>query len=743
MVRPLKLSLAFFILVAILYPLAVPAQRQPGTEKIRKREVAAVRFEGDSSIPDIELASIIETHPSDAIGRFINSILSGFGTPRQFVDESTLDEDTIRVFVYYRNRGFFDARIRYTLVESKESVIDWQKVNERNKFLPPAKWEPYPLIEDTVIFHVSEGRPYTVVGFTFEGFEHLPMELQTQVTQNIGIKPKSKFSKDALNQEIVRVRTILGENGYPFLSLPYGYTIAERDTAMKTVTISLRFNTGPRIKNGAISIIYDTSYSKSAKVRESVVRRQISLDSGKWFKNSDRVTSERDLQRLLTFQSVEIQFDTSIFIGISDSAKDGMTVPIIINLRMNSSWELTPGPYAGSSAFGEFIFGFGMSYINRNLFSGAENLNLYGSYQFFPLNQKRASLSGQLIFPYFLFKNVPLILSPNLSYSSETNKYLEIIASASAGTHFNITNDPTLRMTESPNFSFQLVQRAYYDLTIKPQGDTSQIQPRQLNYILSNDFIIDSKNDLVNPSRGYECRLSLEWALPILSSTLLPSAAYIKITPQFKTYINLTSTEERSVLAFRVMTGDVLLSFPGDPNRDILFGSRYYGGGTSSMRGWAARSLLVSNNTNPGWPSLGGYKVFETNLEWRYAPFHYPVAITGMQQILSLFRFALFCDIGNVYDKDVPISPKNFAISLGPGIHIVTPLGAIRVDFGFKFYDPYPDPYPPGTLGTDKSRDKVLAIPPNSTAGEWLFNRTKAKGIGDVMNIELALGQSF
>lgn len=159
------------------------------------------------------------------------------------------------------------------------------------------------------------------------------------------------------------------------------------------------------------------------------------------------------------------------------------------------------------------------------------------------------------------------------------------------------------------------------------------------------------------------------------------------------------------------------------------------GGGTNSLRGWPARSLLVSNNADSGRPYYGGYKAFETNLEWRVALFNYPAEITAMQQFLSATRLALFIDAGNVFDKDVAIAPKDFAIALGTGIRYNTLFGAVRLDFGFKLYDPYPE----GTL--NKDRNHYLAIPPNST-GVWLFQR-KWTGFFDICNIEFAFGQAF
>ena len=726
----------------LLGPFAAKAQRPPDMEKIRRLEVSEIRFEGDSSIPSLELESIIATRTSSWFERFLNGISSSFGTPRQYIDKTTLDDDTLRIFVYYRNKGFFDVRVKDTVYESKESAAAWEKVYNHNKFLPPANWEPYPLIEDTIVFSISEGRPYKVAGFTFEGFENLPMDLQNTLTEKIGIKPNSQYSKEALDLETIRARAIMAESGYPFLSLPYGYTVVERDTLRKTVTMSLKFKPGPRIRLGTTKVNYDTAYSKYGYVRENVVRRQLSLDSGAWYKNSDRVASERDLDRLRTFQSVFVGLDTSAFAKLPDSSRNGLALPVIVNLRMRPSWEFIPGPYFGQSSFNQFILGLQVSYSNRNIFNGAENLTLQASYQILPPPsvEQRWSISGELVFPYFLLKNVPLILSPSFSYAYVSGQYFERISSGSIGSSVELSNDPALRITLLPKASLQFVQRDYINPALKPT-DTSFIAPQQLNTLISTDLKFNWTNDALIPSSGSYVTWSPQVALPIFKFTSAPSAAYIKNTLQFVTYVNLGSIQERSVLAYRILGGFVALQYPNDPNKDILFENRYYGGGTNSLRGWGARTLLVSNNTSPGWPSLGGYKAFETNLEWRYALFHYPAEITAVQQFLSALRIAFFCDVGNVWDKDVPVSPKNFAVALGSGVRYNTLFGAIRFDVGIKFYDPYPNPFQPGTLGINKNRTTVLAIPPNST-GVWLFNR-KGYLPGDVLNFEFALGQAF
>src|SRR5947208_1783159 len=102
--RRMKPIVLFFLFGSL--PACLWAQRPPNMEK---REVTSIRFTGDSAISALELESIITTRTSSGFERFINSINSDWGTPRQYIDETTLAEDTIRIFAYYRDHGYFDV----------------------------------------------------------------------------------------------------------------------------------------------------------------------------------------------------------------------------------------------------------------------------------------------------------------------------------------------------------------------------------------------------------------------------------------------------------------------------------------------------------------------------------------------------------------------------------------------------------------------------------------------------------
>ena len=96
----------------------------------------------------------------------------------------------------------------------------------------------------------------------------------------------------------------------------------------------------------------------------------------------------------------------------------------------------------------------------------------------------------------------------------------------------------------------------------------------------------------------------------------------------------------------------------------------------------------------------------------------------------------LFYDIGNVWDNIAwtnpgqALAPKMMAQTIGWGIRYNTFFGALRVDWGFKLYDP--------SGRFDQNTD---AITPDMTGG-WLFKH-KFLSIGNTSSIHFGIGQAF
>jgi outer membrane protein assembly factor BamA len=106
----------------------------------------------------------------------------------------------------------------------------------------------------------------------------------------------------------------------------------------------------------------------------------------------------------------------------------------------------------------------------------------------------------------------------------------------------------------------------------------------------------------------------------------------------------------------------------------VPLSERYFAGGSNTLRGFATDSVggLVIAGFN-----AGGEALFLLNEEW-----HFP--------IWRALRGELFLDAGNVYPTIGDFDPTELRSSAGLGLRLDTPIGPIRIEYGWKL-DRRPD----------------------------------------------------
>ena len=114
-------------------------------------------------------------------------------------------------------------------------------------------------------------------------------------------------------------------------------------------------------------------------------------------------------------------------------------------------------------------------------------------------------------------------------------------------------------------------------------------------------------------------------------------------------------------------------------------------------------------------PEDGGNFILEGSIEHRLRPF-----IESDNFLLKDLGFVTFLDIGNIWETASKFKFNEVALSLGGGIRYYTLVGAVRVDLGFKLYDPKPGP-----VGGAK----------------WIWQ--PGANFSDKYSIHIALGNSF
>ena len=697
--------------------------------------VVVVRFVGNSALGDDELTSITATQVTSGFSRALNFLPGSIGSPYQTLDYSTLQRDTAELVLHYRDNGFLLARVNYRVSPDIEGLKAYNEYIRRVRLVksgPGAKESDVPKVKDTVTFIIREGPPFTIAHIAVAGLESLPTEFLPELTENVTIKSGVRWSRPVAAKEVERLSNIMIEKGYP--NFRFDTIIVAHQEGKTTVNVTLYFTPGHRYKYGDIHIDYDTTAYSKAQVAGKVLLTQVQLDSGSWYRFSDIQRSEQNLYKLGAFDLVRVSLDTSVVQNIPDSLRDSMAVPVQIYLRSKQRGELPIGIYGGASVDG-FVVGGNIVYLNHNLTQTADYFNAQIADQPLPTSQRLYSGSIEYQIPYIGLGLVPFATGIGYSKQSRfTTNYDQESFSLHAGTNiisFFIPH-PDARTSLSPDLL------AEYLVTT---GDPNA-PPQQINLLPSLTYQIDRTNDPLNPSSGSFFSAAVEYGVPsdlfaLFSSSIGNhlSSAYIKFTPQIKLYTDLSSTG-KSIIAGRLRFGYTQMQ-TSDTERDPSLNHRYFGGGGSSNRGWPDQALVVTDNQFRA-STAGGYNDIEGNIELRYAPFQYDHEYTSWQKLSSPMRVVLFYDIGNVFDDGIlPVQTvaktvSQLAQTVGIGFRYNLFFGAVRVDLGFKLYDPNA-----GTCGFQTGGETVIP----TSRGAWLSGNPFR--MGRTMNIQFGLGQAF
>ncbi|WP_372794108.1 BamA/TamA family outer membrane protein [Lutibacter sp.] len=160
-----------------------------------------------------------------------------------------------------------------------------------------------------------------------------------------------------------------------------------------------------------------------------------------------------------------------------------------------------------------------------------------------------------------------------------------------------------------------------------------------------------------------------------------PIAQYIKTDLEYKKFWNLSL---ENVLAFRSSIG---IAIPYGNSSTIPFSRSYFIGGPNDLRAWKIYDL-GPGSTQSGLEFNVGNLKFINSLEYRF-------------KVINSIKGALFVDAGNIWDISNSTitsseakfngfdSLKDIAIGSGFGIRYDLSFILLRLDLGFKTYEPY------------------------------------------------------
>jgi outer membrane protein assembly factor BamA len=186
---------------------------------------------------------------------------------------------------------------------------------------------------------------------------------------------------------------------------------------------------------------------------------------------------------------------------------------------------------------------------------------------------------------------------------------------------------------------------------------------------LSMASVTDQRDDPLNPRTGQFRILDAEWSATALGT----EAPYLKGLAQQFFYLGLP----HNLVAAIGMRLGVGQTYREDRDALLPIAERFFIGGATTLRGFALdeaspkRKIPLPNGDVVDGEPIGGNVLALLNVELRFP-------------ILGNLRGVVFSDNGNAYRRLKVIELLNWRYNAGFGFRYDTPLGPLRVDYGFK-----------------------------------------------------------
>ncbi len=632
-------------------------------ESLREYEVSTIRFVGNQSLSEdlLESATQLRETPSWFF-KFLFKISEKLGEKNEYFDPVIFETDYVRLQAFYHDNGFFHSRIDTTLT-----------IDHKNK-------------QVAVTYRVHEGSRSFIDTINCKGLEGLPSALLDEIFGNPLIKIRDPFRTEMVDNELRRLVRVFADHGY--IALRVDSVLAQRFASTNNVKVEFRFTPGERYKFGTIQVETDTTTSE--RVEDEIVLRHLDFRTGDVYSETKKIESERNLNRLGVFEIAQLEH---ISARANDTAR---TIPIRINVRPRPFHELSPeiGVSDENNAFNILM---GLGYNNRYFLGGARNFSTRLGFQVQSIHRVqwdrvferngyldsslvgKVDLSVQMIQPYLFSNKVSLSWTISSIFEKQSAYFLPILSN-----RVGIAAQTARYTRLFVDWNLQRINPTAIEKSASGVLERRGLK-RQFNSILTFTIQRDMRNDLFSPSEGFFHSASVEEAglLPSvignIFGTELPYSRYYKLSVLGQWYWNLIG-QRYFILATRVRGGYAQLYAPS-PANEVPVTSRFFAGGSGSVRGWRARNLGALDDSK-----LGGNASFETNVETRWHLFQN----AGNLWFISLANISLvlFYDAGNVWRSVRSVRGSEVAMAAGLGFRWDTIAGPVRIDYGLRVYDP-------------------------------------------------------
>ncbi|MCX7954163.1 MAG: BamA/TamA family outer membrane protein [Bacteroidales bacterium] len=589
-----------------------------------------------------------------------------------------------------------------------------------------------------VFYIIKLGQPLVIDSVVFETRSKIFLDYLKHVTTSSLLSKNKIITDELLQNERDRITSFFKKNGFYFFSPDNIYF--EVDTGSKTTIKCIILSdiiTEKQYIIDSLLIYYNFDSKLALQERMSYYKTFDTVQYGNIylvgngqltfnpkFLNRfcfiqkgdvyDYTEAQKTYEKFMStnnFRTVNIQFDT---IPYSNFLKASVFLTPLF--KHSYKFEIE-----GTNSSGNIGAASNIVYYNRNIFKGAQTLNVINRFLFEHQTQIINRVNEGVLQKFYSFNTFeysldfkyqePNMLSPFISEKFKKNKYPSTIYQLS----YNFQHRPDYRRIISQlsfgyewmgnknlkhivlpvDFNLVRIPYMYWKFARNIRGtflEESFIDHFELGstymFVFRDPKVGRSKNNTIYARGKLETCGNILYLLNKRKKTQpfsyfsIPFSQYVISEIDLRYYKNLYS---KSNVVYRIFAG---FGLPYG-NMDVLpFNKRYYIGGGNSLRGWSPRSLGPGAyiDTSSSFFNQSADIKFETNIEYRFG-------------LLWYLEGAIFADAGNIWDvylrKERPEGVfrinklvNDLAVSYGLGIRLNFTYFILRFDLGFKGKNP-------------------------------------------------------
>ena len=534
---------------------------------------------------------------------------------------------------------------------------------------------------------------------------------------NQQIKPGMRFTVETLDNERKRIAGLLSDNGYFRFNKDFIHFAADTIMGRKDIALTLQLrkykpnNNSPEVDHTRYlirDVLFQSNDSDRIHLRKQVLLNATAIKEGRPYDASALQRTYNNFARLQAVKYTNIKFT---------EVPDTNLLDCHIQISTNKPSTISFQP-EGTNTAGDLGAAASITYTNRNLFHGSEQLSIEfrGAYEaitglegYQDQNYTEFSVETKLVFPRFL--------APFLSKSFRRRQ----TASSEWAISWDFQNRPEFhrrvfssawryRWSEPKhhlNYRFDLLDLNYVYMpwissTFKRDYlDNAENRNAILRYNYEDIFIMktgftvsytdgvdavranfESAGNLLNGvSKGFGFKTNSQGQHTLFN---IAYAQYVKFDFD---YTHLFQFDKRNALALHAGLG---VAYPYGNSTVLPFEKRYFSGGANSVRGWSVRELgpgkFKGTDGRIDFINQTGDVKLDLNAEYR-------------SSLFWKLQGALFIDAGNIWTlRNYAEQPggqfkftefyKQIAASYGMGLRLNFDYFILRFDVGMKAINP-------------------------------------------------------